>query len=278
MQSAKTIKPLLRWVGGKYNQTNVWQRLTELYAPFANTHTWVEPFCGGLGATLRVMPKTALLNDDNQYLINFYKWYRGFAYDRRWIATLPQQVTEQNYYELRDIYNKRDHVSMLFWWLNHACFQGLYRVNSKGEFNTPMGRDSKRQPLKITFPTDEEILDFIKAVTSWSFYNMPFNDFLKIDPEGQYFLYCDPPYDQGFTSYTPGDFTWKDQETLATMIADQCCPAVISNLATPRIIDLYQGLGYTLEFMNCRRSVSCNGDRVPVREVLATINMEIWYT
>lgn len=273
MQSS-TIKPPLRWVGSKYNQPTIYKRLIELYAPFANTHTWVEPFCGGLGATLRVQPKSALLNDDNKQLINFYKWYWSFGYGYDW-TNLEPVVTKENYYHNRDVYNSMDVNAPLFWWLNHACFQGLYRVNASGDFNTPIGKDSKTALLKITFPTQEQILNFATAADDWTFHSDTYEKFLySIEPEGQYVIYNDPPYDDGFSSYTNDGFSWIDQKKLAKTIADQCCPAIISNLATDRIVELYQGLGYTLEFMDCRRSVAANGGRVPVKEVLATINME----
>ena len=88
----------------------------------------------------------------------------------------------------------------------------------------------------------------------------------------QYFIYADPPYDAGFTSYS-GAFDWTDQVKLALALASLDCPVVASNKATDRIIDLYKGLGFLIEYVEAPRRISCNGDRKPATEMLATKNI-----
>jgi DNA adenine methylase len=82
-------------------------------------------------------------------------------------------------------------------------------------------------------------------------------------------VYADPPYDVEFTTYSPGGFSWEDQERTAQFLADHDGPVVISNQATPKIIELYEGLGFELSYLPGPRRISCTGDRTAAREVLA---------
>ena len=84
------------------------------------------------------------------------------------------------------------------------------------------------------------------------------------------FVYADPPYDVEFTSYAKEGFTWDDQVRLAEWLAKHPGPVVLSNQATERVVRLYTELGFTLRFLDAPRRISCNGDRAPAREVLAT--------
>jgi DNA adenine methylase len=109
-----------------------------------------------------------------------------------------------------------------------------------------------------------------EAFEGWDFFNLTYqNTFLGLQyGDREYFIYADPPYDGGFTSYS-GSFTWDDQVSLASTLAALNCPVVASNKATDRIIDLYQGLGFDLQFIDVRRRIACNGDRTSATEILA---------
>ena len=87
------------------------------------------------------------------------------------------------------------------------------------------------------------------------------------------FIYADPPYDVEFTAYAKGGFTWDDQVRTAEWLAAHPGPVVLSNQATPRIVTLYRKLGFKLRFLMAPRLISCNGDRTPAKEVLATKNI-----
>jgi DNA adenine methylase len=82
-------------------------------------------------------------------------------------------------------------------------------------------------------------------------------------------VYADPPYDVEFTTYSAGGFSWDDQKRTARFLAAHPGPVVISNQATPRIIELYEELGFELNYLDAPRRISCTGDRTAAREVLA---------
>jgi len=83
------------------------------------------------------------------------------------------------------------------------------------------------------------------------------------------FVYADPPYDVEFTTYSSGGFSWEDQQRAAEFLARHDGPVVISNQATPRIVELYERLGFELTYLDGPRRISCTGDRTAAREVLA---------
>jgi DNA adenine methylase len=108
------------------------------------------------------------------------------------------------------------------------------------------------------------------AFAGWTF---RCGDFADLPTRPDDFLYADPPYDVEFTSYSPGGFTWADQQRLAHWLAAHPGPVVVSNQATPRILALYQGLGFAVETISAPRRISCTGDRAPAAEMLATRNL-----
>jgi DNA adenine methylase len=99
----------------------------------------------------------------------------------------------------------------------------------------------------------------------WEFSNKDVES-LVIEPED--FVYADPPYDVEFTTYSSGGFSFDDQVRTAKIFAKHPGPVVISNQATPRIIELYERLGFELTYLDAPRRISCTGDRTAAREVL----------
>ena len=87
------------------------------------------------------------------------------------------------------------------------------------------------------------------------------------------FVYADPPYDVEFTAYSQGGFSWDDQTRTAQVLAKHRGPVVLVNQATPRIDALYRKLGYDVGYLDAPRRISCNGDRTPAKEILATRNL-----
>jgi len=289
---AKPLTPFLKWAGGK---TWLAPRLAEMYEPFRSTHTWVEPFCGALGATLGVMPERAILSDSNPHLINLYRQIdQGMTNDICKNIANEDNLWANNKYcfdHIKASFNKFPFTdrfnAQAFYYLNRTCFNGLCRFNLRGEFNVPYG---KYKNPKL----DHDFSLYQKAFKSWDFFNIHYEEVLawvknwqvcdnpydaKLSPtwaanwERQtHFIYADPPYDGGFTSYS-GSFTWDDQVNLASPLAALTCPVVASNKATDRIINLYQGLGFDLQFIDVRRRIACNGDRAPSPEILATRNI-----
>ncbi len=255
------LRPPLKWAGGKR-----WQvpHLRLLWA--AQTHRrLVEPFCGGLAVTLGLSPQRALLNDINPHVINFYGWLkRGLR------TSLLMTNSERQYYAHRERFNQlltdgkatSQEAAALFYYLNRTGYNGLCRFNRKGGFNVPFGRYAH-----ITYTRD--FTPYREGLSDWDFVN---TDFEAIALEPDDFVYADPPYDVEFTSYAKEGFGWEEQVRAAEWLAGHPGPVVLSNQATERIVKLYKKLGFTLQFLNAPRMISCTGDRTPAREVLASKN------
>jgi DNA adenine methylase len=258
IETDQTLKPLLKWAGGK-------RWLVPFLAELWQSHhkrRYVEPFCGGLAIALGLRPGHALLNDINPHLINFYTHVQdGLA------LNLEMRNEEELFYQHRKRFNQliRDNgtsaeAAQLFYYLNRTCFNGLCRFNQSGEFNVPFGTYKSINYASDFFP-------YVDVFRHWTFSNC---DIETLPLERDDFIYADPPYDVEFTTYSAGGFSWDDQVRTAELLARHQGPVVISNQATTRIVELYEKLGFSLRFLAGPRRISCTGDRTAAREVLAT--------
>lgn len=253
-----TLTPPLKWAGGKRwlvpQVATIWEQ---------HSHKrYVEPFCGGLAMALGLKPGRALLNDINPHLINFYSQVqRGLK------VTIEMANDEQLFYAHRDRFNRMikqgkiqtPPAAQLFYFLNRTCFNGLCRFNQSGEFNVPFGTYKR-----INYVSDFH--QYQKLFASWKFTS---GDLEALPLERNDFIYADPPYDVEFTTYSAGGFSWEDQVRTAELLAAHPGPLVLSNQATPRIVSLYEKLGFTLRYLEAPRRISCTGDRTAAQEVLA---------
>lgn len=261
-ESARALPPPLKWAGGKRWQVPHLQRLWKAHAG----RRLVEPFCGGLAVALGLGPKRALLNDVNPHLISFYTWLRkGLE------ISIPLENDETLFYAHRTRFNellkagkgKTAEAASLFYFLNRTGYNGLCRFNRSGEFNVPFGTYKK-----ITYTRD--FSPYRAALVAWDF---SVGDFESIPLDKTDFVYADPPYDVEFTQYSQGGFSWEDQVRAATWLARHEGPVVLVNQATPRIEELYAGLGYRISILDAPRRISCTGDRRPAREAMAMRNL-----
>jgi DNA adenine methylase len=253
------IRPPLKWAGGKR-----WlvPHLRPIWATYQKRRL-VEPFCGGLALTLGLLPEEALLNDINSHAINFYKHLR-----RGLKANLEMKNDERAYYLCRDRFNelisikkdKTKEAAELFYYLNRTGYNGLCRFNRKGGFNVPFGRYAN-----INYSKDFTFYE--KIFSKWT---LKAGDFEDVPVEDGDFIYADPPYDVEFRQYAQGGFDWEAQVRLAEWLARHKGPVVLSNQATPRVLQLYEQLGYKLQLLEAPRMINCTGDRSKAEEVLAT--------
>jgi DNA adenine methylase len=254
--------PPLKWAGGKR-----WlvPHLEPLWRPHSRRR-YVEPFCGGLAAALRLRPERALLNDINPHLINFYKHLqRGLD------VTIEMENNAQTFYRHRSRFNELigsgkasgREAAQLFYYLNRTGFNGLCRFNQSGEFNVPFGRHN-------TINYADNFSAFRRLLRDWVF---SADDIAVIPIQPDDFIYADPPYDVQFTTYSKDGFDWEDQERTAEWLAAHPGPVVLSNQATPRIVKLYKRLGFQLRYLDAPRRISCTGDRTAAKEVLAAKNL-----
>jgi DNA adenine methylase len=254
------LTPPLKWAGGKR-----WlvPTLEKIYTP---ERRLVDLFAGGLSVSLGLNPKRALVNDINEHLINFYHQIQNGL-----IVDIELRNEKEFYYNARVLFNERiksgDQNSplsaVLFYYLNRTGFNGLCRFNGSGTFNVPFGRFKT-----INYKAD--FLDYQNVLSNWTITQL---DFEQVEIEANDFIYADPPYDTEFTSYSKENFKWEDQIRLANWLATQTCPVVVSNQATDRILELYEGLGFQIEIVLAPRRVNSNGDRTPAKEMLAFKNI-----
>jgi len=258
----RRANPPLKWAGGK-------RWLVPFLVPLwrRNSHRrLVEPFCGGLGVSLGLLPSNALFNDINPHLINFYRHIQTGLQTR-----LPMRNSRALFDSHRRRFNRlitegqadTAEAAALFYYLNRTGFNGLCRFNREGGFNVPFGRHKRVRYVR-------DFSSYSRVLAQWSVSN---NDFASVCVESDDFIYADPPYDVQFTQYSKESFTWNDQIRLAEWLSRHRGPVVLSNQATGRIVRLYQSLQFTIRFLVAPRRISCNGNRTPVREVLAMRNL-----
>lgn len=240
-------EPVLKWAGGK-------RRLLGQYADhlpkrFSHYH---EPFLGG-GAVYfwlkklgRLKKKQVWLSDVNPELVNFYRTLQSRCEEL--IALLSghqEQHGEEHYYKVRGQQpSSLDEVSRAarLLYLNRTCFNGLYRENSRGEFNVPIGR--YHNP-RILDPNGLRAAS--KALQECSLLEQPY---LAVEERAQTgdLVYFDPPYQplnptSSFTSYTQHDFNEDDQRELSELfarLAKRKVRVMLSNSDAPLIRELYQ--------------------------------------
>jgi DNA adenine methylase len=260
--SQPELAPPLKWAGGKR-----WlvPRLAAVWRRHAHRRL-VEPFVGGAAVALGLRPRAALLNDSNPHLVNFYRQLQ-----RGLVIALTMANDPRLYYEHRARFNRlvadgaadTAEAAALFDYLNRTCYNGLCRFNRGGGFNVPFGRHKS-----INYARDFGA--YRPALAGWQF---TAGDFAALELGATDFVYADPPYDVEFTAYSPGGFAWADQVRLAEWLAAHAGPVVASNQATPKIVALYERLGFKLELIAAPRMIACNGDRTPAGEMLASKNI-----
>lgn len=183
---SESLLPLLRWAGSKKRQ------FVSFQAFFPSSYNkYVEPFAGSAAFFFCLRPKVARLNDLNRNVVDFYRNCRRSPsefYDT--FASIPR--SERRYYTLRDEFNaspRSKNRSILFYYLNRNCFNGIHRTNRSGEFNVPFS-SSRVSPYigKKTFVESVGLLSRAKIT------NSDFEKFCTNNVERDDFVYLDPPY------------------------------------------------------------------------------------
>jgi len=178
------------------------------------------------------------------------------------------------YYAIRELklelLSKVERASV-FIYLNKTCFNGLYRVNSKGKFNVPMG--SYKNPSIFQ---EDDLREISKILKNVKILRMHFEKVLNYAKEGD-FIYFDPPYyplqkGKNFTSYTKDNFSEKDQIRLSEVFREldkKGCKVMLSNSDTEFIKNLYKG--YNIHIVKANRMINCDAaKRGPINEVVVT--------
>jgi DNA adenine methylase len=261
-------KPVLKWVGGKG------QLLPELLARVPEKfERYFEPFCGGAALFFALQPDEAYLRDTNAELIGLYEVLRSDVEALITALRLPLFSNDPvSFYSMRALtIDEPVMAAARTIYLNRTCFNGLYRVNAKGKFNSPFG--------KYKNPTicNEENLRAAAEALQGAFPTCgDFRGIEHVAKEGD-FVYLDPPYipltkTSSFTAYTPGKFGLPEHTALRDMTMRMKARGVsvlISNSGSPVTEELYGNGVFTLEAVQARRNVNSKGaGRGAIKEYL----------
>lgn len=273
MRKNNLVAPVLKWVGGK-------RQLLETFLPLlpARITSYCEPFVGGGALLFHLQPETAYVNDINENLILVYTVIRDNVEEL--IQELKKYRNEKDFfYSVRNWDRDREKYDSLseveraarILYLNKTCYNGLYRVNSAGEFNSPFG--SYRNPNIVNEPVLRAVSAYFNAAAVY-FSCMDYAEVLAQVKRGT-FVYLDPPYDpvsvtSSFTGYAKSGFTRDDQIRLRACCDDLSRRGIqfmLSNSATPFIMEQYAA--YRITVVRARRAVnSVAGRRGDVDEVV----------
>lgn len=273
MAKNKLVAPVVKWVGGKR------QLLDEIRPLLPKRITsYCEPFLGGGAVLFSIQPSKAIVNDLNGDLIAVYETIRDDV--ESLIESLKKhENTSEYFYAIRDMDRNKDvyqamskveRASRLIY-LNKTCFNGLFRVNSAGEFNSPFGH--YKNPNIVNEPVLRAVSKYLSS-SKITFCNEDFAVTLERIGRGG-FVYLDPPYDPvsdtaNFTGYNKGGFDRNEQIRLK-----ECCDELtrrgikfmLSNSATDFIKELYKE--YDISIVQAKRAINSDSSkRGAIEEVL----------
>jgi len=268
------VDPVLKWAGGK---RGLIPDIIGLFPANFKDLNYHEPFVGGGAVFFKIKPKSGSINDINSRLINFYRVVRDKPEEL--IAEARQyKYDEDSYYKLRDRFNhsKLSDVeeAALLLYFNKTAFNGLYRVNSKGEFNVPFGR--YKNP---TIVPETRIRAASKILKNVEIFNKDFSYIVNYAEEGD-LCYFDPPYQPvsataNFTSYSEEGFDLNEQKRLrdtCIKLDEKGVLFVLSNSYVDPIREMYEEVdNFRIVIVQARRAISSKAStRGPINEILVT--------
>lgn len=272
-QQPREAAPFVKWVGGK---GRLLSQLRPLLPLGVEHMRHVEPFVGGGALFFSRRPGRALLTDINPTLVATYAAIRddleGVVAALRGLAG---RHSKESYYQVRERYNQGGRVSAskraaMFIYLNKTCFNGLHRVNRRGEFNVPVGAYKNPRILN-----EEGLLAASEALQDARLECAPFDALLENAKPGD-FIYFDPPYEPvsqtaSFTAYARDGFSQEDQTRLRDVykaLDRRGCKVMLSNSDVPFIRQLYKAFNITT--VAAPRAINCDAKkRGKVSEIIA---------
>jgi DNA adenine methylase len=264
-QRVCNASPFLKWAGGKTQLLPVILQ----HVPF-HFDTYIEPFLGGGALFFELQPRKAVLADSNAELINCYTMVRDRVEDI--IAELSSySYSEEFYYELRS-QEPQDPIlrAARLIYLNRTCYNGLYRVNKKGQFNVPFGK--YHNPVICD---TERLRAASAALQHAELYCSDYREALRNFAKPGDFIYIDPPYHpvsqySDFKRYTAEFFYEEDQLTLAQKVkelAEQGSYVLVSNSYCDFILNIYRD--FQIIEVSAKRNINKDPQkRGDVKEVL----------
>lgn len=285
--------PILKWAGGKR------QLLDEIYDRFPDSYShYHEPFFGGGALFFDCAPDNGTINDTNDRLVNFYRQVRdrptelielcrSFEHPEsdpdpdREFSDENRRGTEisEYYYQQRALFNRRPYgedydpleEAALLLYLNRTCYNGLYRENSSGGFNVPVGRYSNPDWIR-----SDEIRRASRVLQDTEIFNTDF-EYVRDEVDEGDLVYFDPPYEPmsptaNFTDYSAEGFGRDDQERLRDLAVEldgEGVHVILSNSGV--MYETYDEAGFHVEVEGATRAINSDAEnRDEVDEIIAT--------
>ncbi|MCC5635297.1 DNA adenine methylase [Nostoc sp. CHAB 5844] len=264
-------RPFLKWAGGK-------SRLIQQYIPYLPKfyQTYYEPFLGGGAVFFHLQPTTAILTDINAELITTYWCVRDKVEDL--ISLLQEHKSRHSrdyYYSVRSYQSMNDlEQAARLIYLNKTCYNGLYRVNSQGQFNVPLG--SYKNP---NICQENLLRAASKALSSCEIKQADFVNVLNYANSSDDFVFCDPPYHpisntSYFTGYNGNSFSEQDQIRLRDVCAElakRSVKVIVCNSDCEFIREIYREINFNIYAIAASRSINSNTKkRGIINELLIT--------
>ncbi len=273
-------KPFVKWAGGK---RQIMAKLKK-YIP-DEFNVYYEPFVGGGALLFELSPKNAVINDLNKELMNVYECIKDENKYTKMCHELNHYETNHSkefYFEIRNKDRDKNKFNKMAdykraartIYLNKACFNGLYRVNSKNEFNVPFNNKKKVNTY------DAQNLGIIHSYLNFNnvkILSCDFEEAVKDAKKGD-FVYFDPPYDSDaiiFNSYTEDGFGKEEQIRLSKVYREldkKGCYVMLSNHNTKLINELYKD--YNINIIEAKRNINSDGKKRGNVEELIITNYE----
>jgi len=269
------MHPLVKWAGGK-------SQLLKYIEPMMPRKfgTYYEPFIGGGAVLFSIEAAQAIINDSNKELINMYTQIKnnpGLVVDS--LSELDKNHensadAKEYYYDIRDKFNKNLNTNTpeqasRFIYINKHCFNGLYRVNSKGLFNVPF--NTKLKGNSFNKENIYEISEYLKNI---EILNMDFEDALPNIKKGD-FVFFDSPYvplnPTSFTDYTKEGFDYEDHVRLANLykkLSKQGVYCMLTNHNTELVNELYKD--FNIRVVQVARNINSKASARKGEEVIIT--------
>ncbi len=262
-------KPILKWAGGKTQiLSNILSKVPTNYGKY------IEPFLGGGALFFALNPEKSIIADSNPELINMYRQIANDV-DKVINHLYQYENSEEMFYAVREhdwsLLSKSEAAARTIF-LNKTCFNGLFRVNKKGQFNVPYGKYKNPKFCDIeALHAASSVLK--KAEILCGDYMLVLEHYAQPDD----FIFLDPPYlpvstYSDFKRYTKEQFYEEDHIELAkqiTRLHEMGCHVVLTNSNHPLVHELYSP--FKIDVLQTKRHISCNGDNRKGEDVIVTI-------
>lgn len=303
IDNRNVAKPLLKWAGGKSQLVDEIDSRLPIEFKKGEIRNYCEPFLGGAAVYFHIAQKysidKAILSDVNEEIILFYQVIKNDVneflelvnYLKETYLSLDSDKQSKFFYDIRKQFNHSkknidfkyysknwiDRAAQLLF-LNKTCFNGLFRQNSKGEFNVPFGKYTNPQ-----FLDKNNVILISKLLQKAELFILDFEDIEKLIDD-TFFVYFDPPYrpiskTSSFTSYSKFEFSDNEQIRLAELfkrLDNKRIKLMLSN-SDPKNVnpkdDFFENLysKFRIERVLANRMINCNGNgRGKINELIIT--------